>query len=170
MPGGEQKNLRKRYEGLLPSIFRAGYILGPRCLSSLDKGSPALSALLTPSPPAEFSFNMQPSWPARDHGRPVPSRDSQTPSRCISLATFYLIPHWQPKFSYWGSCLWRIVGLQADVKCSPDNGSFLLFLQIFIPRRSWASPGSQRKRTPKEPFPARPFTPHQPEAGDCRKP
>jgi hypothetical protein len=31
-----------------PSSFRAEDILGPRCISSLDEGSPALSVLLTP--------------------------------------------------------------------------------------------------------------------------
>jgi hypothetical protein len=57
-----------------------------------------------------------------------------------------------------------------DVKCSPDNGSFLLFLQIVRPRRSWASsPGSQRTRTQEEPYPTWLFTPHQPEAGDWKE-
>jgi hypothetical protein len=31
-------------------------------------------------------------WSARDQLRPVPSRGNQSPSRCISLATFYLTP------------------------------------------------------------------------------
>jgi hypothetical protein len=61
MPGGEEENLRPRYTGPPPSSFRAGDILGPICLSSLDEGSPALSALLTPSPPTEFSLTLQPS-------------------------------------------------------------------------------------------------------------
>jgi hypothetical protein len=78
-----------------PSSFRAGDILGPRCLSSLDEGSPALSALLTPSPPTVF---LDPASQLTDdlletncdlcrHEAVNPP-----PSRCISLATFYLTP------------------------------------------------------------------------------
>jgi hypothetical protein len=43
-----------------------------------------------------------------------------------------------------------------DVEWSPDDESFLLFLQIVNPSLNWASsPGSQiqRIRTMKEPFP-----------------
>ena len=73
----------------------------------------------------------------------------------------------KPKFSDWVSCPWRIVGLHEDVKCSPDNGSFLLFLQIVIPRRSLASsPEIQGTRTPEEPFPIWLLTLHQSKAED----
>jgi hypothetical protein len=58
----ESENLRPRYAGPPPSSFRAGDIIGPRCLSSLDEGSPALSALHIPSPPTEFSLTLQSSW------------------------------------------------------------------------------------------------------------
>jgi hypothetical protein len=37
-------------------------------------------------------FSPADGWPARDQLRPVPSRGSQTPSKFISLATFYLTP------------------------------------------------------------------------------
>jgi hypothetical protein len=77
----------------------------------------------------------------------------------------------KPKVSYWGSCPWQIIGLQEDVKCSPDNGSFLLLLHIAIPRRRWASSsGSQTTTTPEEPFFPRLFILHQPEAKDSKSP
>jgi hypothetical protein len=168
MPGGEQENLRSHYAGPLPSSFRAGDILGPRCLSPLDEGSPALSAKAKAhSIPAYRVFlDLQSSWRMTCE-RPIATCAATMQSTPLQVYFFsYILPYSSlasPNFLIEDrSCPWRIVGLLEDVKCNTDNGSYLLFLQIVIPRRS------QRTRTPEEPFPVRLFTPHQPEAGDWK--
>jgi hypothetical protein len=147
-------------------------VLGPRCLSSLYEGSSALSALLTPSPPTVF---LDPAAQLTD----VLLETMDDLCRCeavnpLQMYFFSYILYYsctgKPQFSYWGSYPWRIAGLKENVKCSQDNGSFLLFLQIVIQRRSWASSlGSQRTRILELPIPARLFTPHQTEAGDWKE-
>ena len=114
---------------------------------------PRLQSFPWPCSPAD-------GWPARDQLRPVPPRGSQPRYRCITLVTFYLTPHLQAQ-----NFFLRKLSLADNWPTnSPVNGSFLMFLQIAIPRRSWvvSSQGSQRMRTLKEPFPARLFTLKEP--------
>ena len=104
MPGGEQDNLRPRYAGLPPPSFRAGDILGPRCISFLNEGSPALSVLLAPSPPSELSLTLKPSYRTDDlleTNCDLCSHEAVNPLQVYFCS--YILPYFctgKPKFSY----------------------------------------------------------------------